>query len=97
MCVAQLAKMPLAYARQNPIASPIPPIRSANNPSLRPKPGQIVRHLIRTYHLISTVSLVALERLSFERNHSNDKKSLKIKILEQDLIEKIYQLFWSLL
>ena len=34
-----------------------------------------------------------LERLSFERNRSNDKKSLKIKMLEQALIEKVYQLF----
>jgi hypothetical protein len=34
----------------------------------------------------------ALERLSFERNRSNDKKSLKIKMLEQALIEKVYQL-----
>jgi hypothetical protein len=34
-----------------------------------------------------------LERLSFERNRSKDKKSLKIKTLEQALIEKVYQLF----
>jgi predicted butyrate kinase (DUF1464 family) len=38
-----------------------------------------------------------LERLSLERNRSNDKKSLKIKMLEQALIEKVYQLFRSLL
>jgi hypothetical protein len=34
-----------------------------------------------------------LKRLPFERNGSNDKKSLKIKMLEQALIEKVYQLF----
>jgi len=39
----------------------------------------------------------ALERFPFERNRSNDKKSLKIKMLEQALIEKVYQLFRSLL
>jgi len=38
-----------------------------------------------------------LERVPFERNRSNDKKSLKIKMLEQALIEKVYQLFRSLL
>ena len=38
-----------------------------------------------------------LERFPFERNRSNDKKSLKIKMLEQALIEKVYQLFQSLL
>jgi hypothetical protein len=38
-----------------------------------------------------------LERFPFERNRSNDKKSLKIKTLEQALIEKVYQLFRSLL
>ena len=38
-----------------------------------------------------------LERFPFERNRSNDKKSLKIKMLEQALIEKVYQLFRSLL
>jgi hypothetical protein len=35
----------------------------------------------------------SLERFPFERNRSNDKKSLKIKTLEQALIEKVYQLF----
>ncbi len=40
---------------------------------------------------------VPLERFPFERNRSNDKKSLKIKMLEQALIEKVYQLFRSLL
>ncbi len=34
-----------------------------------------------------------LERFPFERNHSNDRKSLKIKMLEQALIEKVCQLF----
>jgi hypothetical protein len=38
-----------------------------------------------------------LERFPFERNRSNDKKSLKLKMLEQALIEKVYQLFRSLL
>jgi hypothetical protein len=38
-----------------------------------------------------------LERFPFERNRSNDKKSLKTKMLEQALIEKVYQLFRSLL
>ncbi len=38
-----------------------------------------------------------LERFPFERNRSNDKKSLRIKMLEQALIEKVYQLFRSLL
>jgi hypothetical protein len=38
-------------------------------------------------------TVAALERLSFERNRSKDKKSLKIKTLEQALIEKVYQLF----
>jgi hypothetical protein len=37
------------------------------------------------------------KRFPFERNRSNDKKSLKIKMLEQALIEKVYQLFRSLL
>ena len=41
--------------------------------------------------------LFGLERFPFERNRSNDKKSLKIKTLEQALIEKVYQLFRSLL
>jgi hypothetical protein len=36
-----------------------------------------------------------LERFPFERNRSNDKKSLKIKMLKQALIEKVYQLFRS--
>jgi hypothetical protein len=40
-------------------------------------------------------SLRAPERFPFERNRSNDKKSLKIKVLEQALIEKVYQLFRS--
>jgi hypothetical protein len=39
----------------------------------------------------------SLERFPFERNRSNDKKWLKIKTLEQALIEKVYQLFRSLL
>jgi hypothetical protein len=34
-----------------------------------------------------------LERFPFERNRSNDKKSLQINMLEQALIEKVYQLF----
>jgi hypothetical protein len=38
-----------------------------------------------------------LERFPFEWNRSDDKKSLKIKMLEQALIEKVYQLFRSLL
>jgi hypothetical protein len=38
-----------------------------------------------------------LERFPFERNCSNGKKSLKIKTLEQALIEKVYQVFRSLL
>jgi len=37
------------------------------------------------------------ERIPFERNRSNHKNSLKIKMLEQALIEKVYQLFRSLL
>ena len=42
-------------------------------------------------------SVAPLERFRFERNRSNDKKSLKTKMLEQALIEKVYQLFRSLL
>jgi hypothetical protein len=34
-----------------------------------------------------------LERLSLAWNHASDKKSLKIRTLEQGLIEKVYQLF----
>ena len=37
-----------------------------------------------------------LERFPFERNCSNDKKSLNINMLEQALIEKVYQLFREL-
>ncbi len=45
----------------------------------------------------SAVALAAsLEHFPFERNRSNDKKSLKIKTLEQALVEKVYQLFRSL-
>jgi hypothetical protein len=42
-------------------------------------------------------SVAPLERFPFERNRSNDKKSLKTKMVEQALIEKVYQLFRSLL
>jgi hypothetical protein len=34
-----------------------------------------------------------LARFPFERNRSNDKKSRQIKMMEQALIEKVYQLF----
>ena len=39
----------------------------------------------------------ALERFSITWNHVIDKESLKIKMLEQVLIEKVCQLFRNLL
>jgi hypothetical protein len=41
--------------------------------------------------------LAAVERLPITSNHVIDKESLKIKILEQVLIEKVCQLFRNLL
>jgi hypothetical protein len=46
---------------------------------------------------IERIARPPLERFPFERNRSNDRKSLKIKMLEQALIEKVYQLFRGLL
>jgi len=40
---------------------------------------------------------ISLERLSITWNHVIDKESLKIKTLEQVLIEKVCQLFRNLL
>ncbi len=55
------------------------------------------RYFCRDWRQEKAMSGFWLERFPFERNRSNDKKSLKIKTLEQALIEKVYQLFRSLL
>jgi len=43
-----------------------------------------------------TAPLAAVERLPITSNHVIDKESLKIKILDQVLIEKVCQLFRNL-
>jgi hypothetical protein len=80
--------------------APVAPVHARGRPSrsyrkqyrtLRERDGPL-RHMV-----VALRRLGQIERFPFERNRSNDKKSLKIKMLEQALIEKVYQLFRSLL
>ena len=63
-------------------------------------PAEVIAHAVWLYFRFP-LSLGMVEdllvRFPFERNRSNDKKSRKIKMLEQVLIAKVYQLLRNLL
>jgi hypothetical protein len=78
----------------------IAPIARSGNGSSRAGRERLSQHEISRLLKMKSQRLSAwmavrqtLERFPFERHRSNDRKSLKIKMLEQALIEKVHQLF----